>query len=152
MAQAGRVVRLREPVVLLAAAFVVGVLEVASRVGDAGLWFAGQLSGWLLAGILALLILAGRRWRRRVLEQAVDAPARAPLFLAIVAFGALLVHCSWGVPDGWLEGLLAVAVTAMVIGAGSNRPTVFTLASDMMLVLAAGHVVLALHALGGAAF
>jgi hypothetical protein len=150
--QEGRANPVREPFVWLAAAIVVAGLDAASRIGDAGFVFRGQVSGWLLACVLALLILTGRRWRRRVVEETRGQPARAPLFLALVALGTLLVHSGWGFPDGWLEGLLALAVTGMVVGALARRPTLFTLAGDMMLVLAAGHIVLVLHALGGADF
>jgi hypothetical protein len=148
----GRTNPVRESIVWLAAALVVAGLEAASRIGDAGFEFRGQVSGWMLAGVLALLILTGRRWRRRLVEETRDRPARAPLFLALVALGTLMVHSGWGLPDGWLEGLLAVAVAGMVVGALARRPTLFTLASDMTVVLAASHVVLALHALGGADF
>tara|TARA_B100000315_G_C14479683_1_gene542293 strand:+ start:125 stop:949 length:825 start_codon:yes stop_codon:yes gene_type:complete len=84
------------------------------------------LSGWLLLGAILLLVLYNVRKKISMLPIGTAANwLQLHIYLGLISIFLFLLHINWRIPDGWLEGLLAVFFIGVslsgVIGLYLNR-------------------------------
>ena len=84
------------------------------------------LSGWLLIGVVLLLVLYNARKKLSMLPIGTAANwLQLHIYLGLLSILLFFLHVSWRIPDGWLEGLLAVFFIGVslsgVIGLYLNR-------------------------------
>ena len=97
---------------------IMAIVLFVHRAYDISLHQEKYLTGWLLLGGVLLLMLYNSRKKVTMLQLGSNAAwLQFHIYLGLITVAVFGMHIGWGIPNGWLEGILAL-LFVLVAGSG----------------------------------